>query len=784
MAASNAEHREYAMVNDDVTQVSIPQHYSRTDARDDIRAQSAASSSKTDPSLYIDLILANIWLVAGIAAIVIAAGLAYAFLSMPIYKATVLFQVEDIDALPKAVSPIDSLKSFDIRTAGAPELEVLKSRMVLSAAVDKAHLYIEVKPHYFPVLGSLAARHNLGNILPSWLLTSRHVWSNARFDVARFDVPAAYERAGFVLTILPGQRYSVTLKDTGVAFTGYAGQLLRANTPKGPLDIQVDHMAGRPGEQFTLVRHPRLEAVEKLQREIEVSEKGRQSGVIAVALEDTDAQRAASVLNEVARQYLMQNEHRISAGAEKQLAFLEKQLPELKKALEESEFKYNEARNRWGMVDLGEEARGLLQVSVLGQTKLLELNQKKAELMARFEAGHPAMQAITNQIAALNREADLVNGKIKRLPQIEQEILQLRRDVSVNTDVYTNVMNASQQLRLASASKVGNVRLLDLPETPVTPVKPKRALAILSSAVLGLLLGLLAVLAKKMLGGRVYNPMEIERSLQVPVTGVVLHSKSRRNKDNDRRKPWLAWKRKNDSVVVLPRDMPEDAAVEGLRRLQCLLDDSRAREERRMMRLTYTPNAGERHRRARVVVIVGPTPGVGKSFISSNFAAVLTSSRRRVLLIDADLRTGALHRRFGLERGFGLCEAVGNQVKLEQAVHREVMPGLDFLSTGGLPRTPVDVLSDSGFGAMLQHAAGTYDFVIIDTAPLLTVADTLMIVPHADLILNIVRAGKTSLGEIEEVEKQLERMGAGRSEVVYNDMRSRQTRYGYGAAYG
>lgn len=771
------------MVNDDVTQVPIPQHYTRAGMRDETRTQATLSSSRTDPNLYIDLILANSWLVAGIAAIVIAAGLAYAFLSIPIYKATVLFQVEDIGALPRAVSPTDSLKSFDIKTAGAPELEVLKSRMVLSAAVDKAHLYIDVKPHYFPVLGSLAARHNLGNILPPWLLTSGHVWSNARVDVTRFDVPAAYERAGFLLTILPGQRFSVTLEDAGVAFTGYAGQPLRANTPMGPLDIQVDRMAGRPGEQFTLIRNPRLAAIEKLQRDIEVSEKGRQSGVIAVALEDDDARRAALVLNEVAHQYLMQNEHRISEGAEKQLAFLERQLPELKKTLEESEFKYNEARNRWGLVDLGEEAKGLLQVSVLGQTKLLELNQKKAELMARFEAGHPAVQAITNQIAALNREADHVNGKIKRLPQIEQEILQLRRDVSVNTDVYTNVMNAAQQLRLASASKVGNVRLLDLPETPVTPVKPKRALAVLSSAVLGLLLGLLAVLAKKMLGGRVYNPMEIERSLQVPVAGIVLHSNSPRNSAKDKRKPWLSWMQKGDSAAVLPREMPEDAAVEGLRRLQCLLHESRGRDGQRMMRLTYAPGAGKRHGSTRVVVIVGPTPGVGKSFISSNFAAVLASSRRRVLLIDADLRTGALHRRFGLERGVGLCEAVGNQVKLEQAVHREVMPFLDFLSTGGLPRRPVDVLSDSQFGDMLQHAAGTYDVVVIDTAPLLTVADTLMIVPHADLILNIVRAGKTSLGEIEEVEKQLERMGAGRSEVVYNDMRSRQTRYGYSAAY-
>ena len=725
---------------------------------------------RVDPGRYLDLLFANFWLMAAIAAAVTLAGVAYALLATPVYKATVLFQVEDTGALPPAVSPTDALRPFDIKTVGAPELEVLRSRMVVSAAVDSTRSFIEIQPRYFPVIGSWLARNNLQPSIPGILGEAGYAWGPARAELAVFNVPASLEGTRFTLAAGEADTFVLSHEDEGVRFSGRIGQLLSYQAPGGPIEIKVDRIDARPGAEFELVRQPRLVAIEKLQRDMEVQERGRQSGIISVSLEDTDPARATAILQQVVHQYLTQNARRQSEGAEKQLEFLNRQLPELRLAVEESEQKYNEARNRRGTIDLGEEARGLLQLSIANKTTMMELEQKRAELSSRFQPEHPTVQAVDQQIRLVNRDLNQLNAKIKRLPQIEQEIVRLNRDVKVNTEVYTNVMNAAQQLRLASASKVGNIRLLDAPAMPVKPVKPRRMIVVFSAAVIGVLLGLLVVLMKKGMRGRVYSPAEIEQSLGLPVGGIILHS--------PRRKRLFSPARSGNGNELLPRDLPSDIAIEGLRRLQSCLHGMMPEPANE----TMVPGLPRLYN--AIVVVAGPTPGVGKSFVSSNFAVVLASSGRKVLLIDADLRTGGLHRQFGLERGLGLAEAIRNGAPLDGTIHRGVVENLDFMSTGRLSSMPAELLSNRNLESLLCALASRYDAVVIDTAPVLCVADTLMIAPHADILFNVVRSGVTTINEIDEVDKQLRRAGARPGTVIYNDMKSRQSHYGYSAAYG
>jgi tyrosine-protein kinase Etk/Wzc len=545
--------------------------------------------------------------------------------------------------------------------------------------------------------------------------------------------------------------------------------------PAGPIEIRVNRVGARPGAEFMLVRQPRLVAIEKLQRNMEVQERGRQSGIISVSLEDSDPARATGILQQVARQYLGQNELRISEGAEKQLAFLNRQLPELRQAVERSEQLYNEARNRRGTIDIGEEARGLLQLSIVNKTTMMELDQKKAELATRYQPEHPLLQGVNEKIRLVNREIGQVNAKIKRLPQVEQEIVRLQRDLNVNTEVYTNVMNAAQQLRLASASKVGNIRLLDAPETPVKPVKPRKAIVVFSAAVIGVLLGLLVALMRKGLRGRVYSPGEIEQELGLPVSGIILHSSKRKGL-------FSRLGANGNQDELLPRDAHGDGAVEGLRRLQSYLHSVAPQSLRDAANDVDLPGAPAM--RNAIILVAGPTPGVGKSFVSSNFAVVLSTSGKKVLLIDADLRTGGLHRQFGLERGKGLAEAILGAVPLEDTIHRGVFPNLDFMSTGRLSPMPTELLSSRNLGSLLASLASRYDAVVIDTAPVLAVADTLIIAPYADILFNVVRSGVTTINEIDEVDKQLRRAGGRPGTVIYNDMKSRQSHYGYSSAYG
>src|SRR5690606_24603465 len=118
---------------------------------------------------------------------------------------------------------------------------------------------------------------------------------------------------------------------------------------------------------------------------------------------------------------------------------------------------------------------------------------------------------------------------------------------------------------------------------------------------------------------------------------------------------------------------------------------------------------------------------------------------------------------------------------IDNLVHHGVLPNLDFMSTGRLSPMPAELLSNRNLGTLLDTLAARYDAVIIDTAPVLCVADTLMIAPHADILFNVVRSGVTTIHEIDEVDKQLRRAGARPGTVIYNDMRSRQSHYGYSA---
>lgn len=711
-----------------------------------------------DVARHLGFFRANFQLIAGIAVLATCVGLAYAYIASPVYEASFLLQVEDNAGSPKNNILADLSSAFDMKTVTASEMEVLRSRSVLSRVVEDLHLYISAQPKYLFGVGAWIARHSRTLSSPGLFGIGGYAWGAEQVVVSIFNMPEILEGKTFVLTAQDSGNFRLNFDDRKIDVQGKVGDTLHIPTADGSIELLVDKLEAQSGTQFLLVRNAKLEAVEKLQKDLIVLEKGKQSGIISMSLEASDPRLAGAILNHIAQDYLHQNADRRSEDAERSLAFLNNQLPAMKRELERSETALNYLRTRYGVIDLGEEAKATLQQSVAVQTRMLELKQKREELLARFEKAHPAVIAVTQQIRTVGNEQANLDAKIKRLPAIEQDVLRLSRDVKVNTELYMALLGTAQQLRLAAGSRVRNVRLLDMAAEPTKPVRPKRMAIVSLSSMIGVCMGLVVALARKRVHGRVDNPAEIERLLGLPVSVTIPHSKNQVQLNGESL-------RADRKLSLLPYDKPFDSAIESLHRFRTLLQFAMH---------------GSRN---NVIMITGPTPAVGKSFVSANFAIVLASIGKKVLVIDADMRTGHLHQYFGVQQTCGLSEAIMANASLEQVVHKGVAQNVDFVATGGPTSKPAELLAQENFGSLLEQFSAHYDYVLIDTAPVLAVSDALTIASHAGMIFNIVRGGVSTVEEIEETVKRLNQAGQAVTGIVLNDLKSQNACYGYGSKY-
>lgn len=287
-------------------------------------------------SEYLDILIDYRWLVAGITAVAVAIGVAYALLSTPVYQSNLLIQVED--SAPDAKNFLgDTANLFDVKTPASGEIQIIRSRMIIGGAVEATRLYINARPRYVPVVGEWLARRARGLSDPGFLGMSGYVSGTETINIPKFDVPPAFEdQAPFTITVQPGDQFILTHPDLGEPVTGSVGKLLTRQLPEGALALIVSQINGKPGAQFLVSRASLLATTEDLQKRIQLSEQGKQSNVISATLEDSDRERLRRILDEIGMQYVRQNIDRKAAEAEKTLQFLDSQLPDFKKQLESS----------------------------------------------------------------------------------------------------------------------------------------------------------------------------------------------------------------------------------------------------------------------------------------------------------------------------------------------------------------------------------------------------------------------------------------------------------------
>ncbi|CAM2141934.1 putative tyrosine-protein kinase EpsB [Pararobbsia alpina] len=711
-----------------------------------------------DGGAFVDTLYDGRYLIATITVLAVLGGIGYAIFAPPVYESNILIQVEDnSNSATDLMTSISQM--FDIKTAASDEIDILNSRLVLETAVNQSHLYIVAEPKRFPIFGRWWAGKHVGMYTPGFFGHGGYLWGSEKIDVAQFDTPTDLYDKPLVVTALGGGKYSIDSQKFHIHATGMAGQPLTAQSDVGPFTINVSNIQSAAGGQFALKRKSVIATTNALAKALKITQSNKDSDVIQASLQGNDPARTSAVLTAIGEQYIHQNIARKSAEADKSIAFLEAQLPTVKKKLEASEAAYNAFRTKNASLDLTAEGSAVLQQSVDAQNKLADLEQQKQELSARFTAQHPAVIAIQQQEDVLKQRLGTIDSKTRSLPDLEQNELRLQRDVQVNSDLYTNLLNSEQQLRLASAGKAGNARLVDKAQVAELPVKPNRKIVVLLSALVGVFGGCLIAWIRSQMHKSIVHARDIETTTGLPVYAIVPHSKQQRLTDGRRWSPKHAGR-----VGVLAHVHSDSIPIESLRNFRTALQ---------FVMLNSANN---------IVVVTGATPGVGKTFTTANMAAVLAASNKTVLLVDADMRKGDVSRHFGLPQGPGLAEMIGNDMQVEEVVQRDVLPRLDVITCGKVPPHPSELLSSPRFTRFLEGASEHYDVVLIDTPPVLAVADAGIVGNQAGSVFLVTKQGETTFGQIKESIKRLSHAGVPLNGVVLNGVRARpgDKQYGYG----
>jgi tyrosine-protein kinase Etk/Wzc len=689
------------------------------------------------------------WTVAGIAAIVLALGIFYALVSTPVYQANALIQVES--NTPSVMDDLQQLSALTGKESpGQTEIQILKSRFVAGQVVDQLVLDIKAMPRYFPFIGrAIALRPDgaPGALSPPWFGLDRYAWGGEVLTVKRMKVPVDWIGKPLQLVALGGGRFKLHDPDDNVVLSGQAGELAAVGKDidgTARVEIFVQELQARPGTEFTVVRNSYLKTVEDLSNALAITEQGKGTGILQLSLEGRHPTEIAGILNAIARSYLRQNVERRSAQAEESLRFLDDQLPKLKTELNAAEEAFNGFRKKNESLDLSVESEGLLKRIVEVETQISELQLKRTQMGQSFAAQHPSMIAINSQLGELAGIKRNLESRVTELPDTQQGILRLQREVEVKNALYTGLLNKAQELSIVRAGTLGNVRIIDEAAVPEKPVKPRKSMIAALSLLLGLFAGVVVVFLQRSLRRGVTDSRQLETELGLTVYASVPFS------GENRRLAYDAERRQDKRLPLLARELPQDMAVESLRSLATAMHFA----------LLEKGN--------NVVVFTSSAPESGKTFLCANLAYLLGESGQRTLLIDGDLRRGNLHQLTDNERQPGLSEVLTRRATLDGAV-RPLIPGkVDLLTTGQIPPNSAELLMSKGFSELIEATRQWYDVVLIDTPPVLAVADAGVIAAHAGAVFLVVRAVSQTLDELETTIKQLRNYRVQVTGAVFN----------------
>ncbi|MGP5338219.1 polysaccharide biosynthesis tyrosine autokinase [Psychrobacter maritimus] len=698
-------------------------------------------------------------------------GILYSRYVNPTFKSDALIQIEQnsqgISALGSDISSLVGSEASKAQT----EAELIRSRMILEPVVNLLHLRIRLSDPNIGKLDRIKSNSTDTQINKPESVSLKT--EDGKVEVSHFNVSQQYLNRQFTLT---RSGTGFVLSNGFDDFKGQIGKMHQFRGTDGQIQIKVNDLPA-DGYSVNITKQSLQNATNAINSALDVKERGQQTGIIELSMTGPNQDQVTSLLRQIVVSYVNQNQSRGSEETTKTIKFMETQIPTLKKKLEDSEKEFNKFREKSGTIDIGQEAGILLNENSQIDAQLNELKLKKADLTTYYTEDHPLVIQINEQLALLSDRKREIDNTIAGLPEVQREFLQLSEDTAINREIYLTLLKNYEQLKIVKAGQIGFARIIDLPISTFNTIAPKKLQIWVLATLLGAMLGAILALIKSLLRNVVKDPERIEAKTGVPVVATIprspLLTRLRRNK-----------KAPNRLLAYVDNNSLSYEAIKSLR-------------TNLMFGMPVQGRAGQR---AKVILITGESPGVGKSFISSNLTEVFAQLDKKVLIIDADMRLGELHRMFSMSQDNGLADYLSQDTShlskvittqdansLASFIHPTGIDNIDFMPRGQHPRNPASLLANGSFDYLMTEINLHYDYIIIDSPPILAASDAMILAQHADKVLMVTRYDDSIEGQLVYAVNQMNKANIQVDGIILNDVQQgimSKYSYHYSYAYG
>lgn len=672
-----------------------------------------------------------------IALLTLTLGIFYAARRPPLYQADVLLQIEEnqhnmngMGGLSKKIDFVSASKS-----TAATHAALIQSRFILEPVINSLGLNIKTSPKQ--------------SMLKYLFLPMR----DKNISISNFTVTTHHLNIPFRVQLDTANHIRLFDKKGGLILEGPVGQMLHNDT-KG-VTLEVATIAAPLKSEFWIEKQAMAPVTAGLLNRLKIKELGgkENTGILQISLQGHNPGRITDILNEIAKYTQQKDRKKKSREASKALNFLHQQLPLAKASLQKAETLLNQYRATSGKIDIKLQAQSLLTQLEELDKQLNSLRVNEVEMRQRYTPAHPFFISLMKQIKILEVKRGALEKQLKTLPASDQIAVNLMRDVEVKNTLYLILLNKIQELKFVKAGTISSVRILSHATIPDEPLSNHNRLIYGGSFLLGLTAAILFLFGRKLFSSNINDPHWVEEHLNLVNLAIIPYCKEQESSTKKFKKKQIP------SLPLLAEVDSRNLSIESLRGLRTHLQST----------LEHAEN--------NIVSILGISPGIGKTFISSNLAWLLATAGKRVLLVDGDIRRGVIHNHFNLSPKPGLVDFLNEKATLGEILKKTNHPNLTILPRGSYGLDPSELLMRESFKETIQRLSENFDILVMDTAPILLVTDGVLIANLSATNYLVMGANIHQPADIVVVMKRLKQAGIELEGSIFNFFKAETKHY-------